>query len=86
MTIEQLIAKIDKRRAEYAEQLAELRAAGEPVQTCAGDLLLAELAGFVVNLETGAVCRSSDFHPWWCEGLAECQTEDAAEQRERVPA
>ena len=84
MTIEQLIAKIDKRRAEYAEQLAELRAAGEPVHTCAGDLLLAELAGFVVNLETGAVCKASDFRPWWCDGLAECQTEDVAEQRERI--
>jgi|DEB0MinimDraft_3_1074331.scaffolds.fasta_scaffold347919_2 hypothetical protein len=81
MTIEQLIAKIDKRRAEYAEQLAELRAAGEPVQTNAGDLLLAELAGFVVNLETGAVCLASDFRPWWVEGLAV----GAAEQREGVP-
>lgn len=82
MTIEQLIAKIDKRRAEYAEQLAELRAAGEPVQTEAGDLLLAELAGFVVNLETGEVCRASDFRPWWVEGLAV----GAAEQGERILA
>lgn len=80
MTIEQLIAKIDTQRAKYAGELAELRAAGEPVQTDAGDLLLAELAGFVVNLSTGEVCRASDFRPWWVEGLS------AAEQKESVPA
>jgi hypothetical protein len=79
MTIEKLIAKLDKKRAEYAEELAELKAAGEPVHTCAGDLLLAELAGFVVNLETGAVCRVPGFRPWWCESLGA----DAVEQKER---
>ena len=71
MTIEQLIAKIDAQRANYAAELADLRAAGEPVHTEAGDLLLAELAGFVVNLKTGAVCRASDFRPWWLESIAE---------------
>lgn len=80
MTIEQLIGKIDKRRAVYAAELAELRAAGEPVQTEAGDLLLAELAGFVVNIKTGDVCSVADFRPWWVDRLAE-----GAEQRESVP-
>lgn len=81
MTIEQLIAKIDGKRAEYAEQLAELRAEGEPVRVLAGDLLLAELAGFVVNLETGAVCYMPDMRPIWLESLAA----GVLQQREGVP-
>jgi hypothetical protein len=70
MTLEQLIVRLDRQRLRYAFVLADLRAAGEVIYDATADqILLAELAGCVVNLRTGQVTRIPGYSPPWLDDL-----------------
>ena len=70
MTIEQLLVRLDRQRLRYAFVLADLRAAGEVICNATADqILLAELAGYVVNLRTGQVTHIPGYYPPWLDEL-----------------
>ena len=71
MTLEQLIVRLERQRLRYAFVLADLRAAGEVIYDATADqILLAELAGYVMNLRTGQVTRVPGYSPPWLDELA----------------
>jgi hypothetical protein len=69
MTLYQLMGKLAEKSDTYAREIAELQAAGEPVRASAEQVLLAELAGFSVDLCTGEVSKCH--RPAWVAELGE---------------
>jgi len=60
LTFYDVIFELNQRRAEVRAEVEELRAAGVPVVVPADALFLCELAGYVVDLGTGALVGSAD--------------------------
>ena len=85
MTIEQLLVRLDRQRLRYAFVLADLRAEGESIcGATAEQILLAELAGYVVNLRTGQVTHIPGYYPPWLDELLHEQSDMASREARKA--